>query len=326
MPILQKKVIMPNFRHIPTFHHVTWKMFLFKLGQALGLELKVIRKMGAATFTEEKKREAFGDYQAKEYDVFVTVYSKSGTNWLLQATQQIISHSQAEYDHIHDLVAWPEGPFPGIIPLENLSPIDLFPERLRVIKTALPADYVPYNDASKYISVIRDPKEVVVSSYHFFKGTFGVSDKLGIGEFVDLFTSSEYLRGSWAVHTDSFWRMRDRSNVLVLLFGEMKKDPDAALEKIRAFLEVDLSPEVMELVIKRSSFQYMREHESQFATPFIPFVPVSKIPMMMRSGKTGNSGELLTRDMQAQIDAYCINELKELGSDFPYREVFQVVE
>ena len=45
---------------------------------------------------------------------------------------------------------------------------------------------------------------------------------------------------------------------------------------------------------------------------------------LMRSGKSGNSKELLTTDQQHQIDAHCLRELERIGSDFPYRDKFNV--
>jgi len=41
---------------------------------------------------------------------------------------------------------------------------------------------------------------------------------------------------------------------------------------------------------------------------------------MIRAGRQGGSSELLTRAQQREIDAYCMAELKRLGSDFPYEK------
>jgi hypothetical protein len=41
---------------------------------------------------------------------------------------------------------------------------------------------------------------------------------------------------------------------------------------------------------------------------------------MIRRGKQGGSGELLTPERQRELDEHCIAELKRLGSDFPYEE------
>jgi len=70
----------------------------------------------------------------------------------------------------------------------------------------------------------------------------------------------------------------------------------------------------------------MKAHESQFGPPIVPLVGNKKTPNMMRQGKSGSSGELLSRAQQARIDAYFIAELERLNSDFPYRGTFNLLE
>jgi hypothetical protein len=43
---------------------------------------------------------------------------------------------------------------------------------------------------------------------------------------------------------------------------------------------------------------------------------------MIRSGKSGASEELLTKEQQDAVDRRCLAELERLGSDFPYAELF----
>jgi hypothetical protein len=45
---------------------------------------------------------------------------------------------------------------------------------------------------------------------------------------------------------------------------------------------------------------------------------------MIRKGQSGASSELLTLEQQRRIDDYCRAELKRLGSDFPYDEMFSI--
>jgi hypothetical protein len=45
---------------------------------------------------------------------------------------------------------------------------------------------------------------------------------------------------------------------------------------------------------------------------------------MIRRGAQGGSSELLSPDRQREADVYFMNELKRLGSDFPYEEFCDV--
>ncbi len=35
-------------------------------------------------------------------------YAKSGTNWMMQIAHQLIYHGKGEYNHLHDVVPWPD--------------------------------------------------------------------------------------------------------------------------------------------------------------------------------------------------------------------------
>lgn len=52
---------------------------------------------------------------------------------------------------------------------------------------------------------------------------------------------------------------------------------------------------------------------------------VPERPLMVRSGKVGGSGEALSPEQQATVDRICQDLLRQLGSDFPYAQAFDVV-
>jgi hypothetical protein len=77
---------------------------------------KVMEKTGLWNRLSKRRRRDFygnfGEYQATSHDVFACVYFKSGTNWLMQILVQVIYQGAAEFEHIHDLVPWPDSPDP----------------------------------------------------------------------------------------------------------------------------------------------------------------------------------------------------------------------
>ncbi|MFP8878515.1 MAG: sulfotransferase domain-containing protein [Myxococcota bacterium] len=264
------------------------------------------------------------NYEPTEHDVFVATFGKSGTNWMMQISQQISHYGEAEFEHIHDLVAWPEAPGPGPISIDDPGPQANSPTGLRIIKTHLPADSVPYSEKSTYLTVIRDPKEVLVSSYYFLGAGLGVLSHLSIDDWYELTMMQGALMERWAVHTASFWNWRDRPNVLVTNFGGIKREPRESLEQVVEVMGVQLTPAQFDQVLERSSFPYMKAHESQFSPPKLPFAKEG--PLMIRRGESGSSDELLSRTQQAAIDRCCMKNLAELDSDFPYTTAFDVVE
>jgi hypothetical protein len=296
----------------------------------LGLGPWAIKKMSQKGNGPKGFPAVFRDYTPDAHDVFVSTFAKSGTNWMMQLSHQIVFHGEGEYEHIHDVIPWPD--MQGKMQQKTLLSLDdklvqqASPENLRVIKTHLPAFHVPYDEKAHYLVVVRDPKEVFVSSYYFGMSSFGPLMPT-VEVWFDLFLTDYFplgFGGSWAEHTASYWALKNKPGVLILSFTEMKKDlPDAA-QQVTDCLGLSLSASEMEQVIEKSSFPYMSNLEHKF----VP-VPKGTLPWgegfkMMREGKIGNSGELISLEQQMRIDEYCQNELKRLGSDFPYGDFFQI--
>lgn len=262
----------------------------------------------------------FGAYQATEHDIFVCCYAKSGTNWMMQITYQIAHLGNGKYESIHDVIAWPDG-MRGIVPLDDPTPLANSPTGLRVIKTHLNWDKVPYSPDARYIAVVRDPKDVFVSSYHFAKsvalGVLMPSPKT----WLESFLSEAFFFDSWAEHTAGYWANRDKDNVLVLTFAEMKADLSESVKKVTDFMGVELSQEALEQVVEKSSFAYMKNIDHKFYPGAVsPFADGNG--RMMRKGQNGSSNELLSTEDRIRIDDYMRAKLHELGSDFPYDELF----
>lgn len=299
---------------------------LYWLITKLGFGQKMLSmniKMSAGT---KGGNRAFNSYTPTEHDIFVCTYAKSGTNWMLQIAHQIAFHGAGDYEHIHDVVPWPDlrGAMLKSIALNNQLVQQASPEGKRVIKTHLHAQQVPYNADAHYLVVIRDPKEIFVSSFHFGEGVFGpfMPD---FDSWFELFFTPDFPYNfgcNWAEHTAAYWALRDKSNVQLMLYADMKLDLRKTVAKVATFLGATLSNEETELVIEKSSFAYMSKIDDKFIPMPRDNMPWGKKMKMMREGKPGNSKELLTQAQQERIDQHCKQELARLGSDFPYDDYF----
>lgn len=290
--------------------------------RTLGLGARALDAVIKKIASKDRKPEVFAGYAPAAHDVFVTCFSKSGTNWALQLVTQIAHRGEAEFRHIHDLVPWPEAKFPGIVPLDDPGPRNRAPTGLRAIKTALEAEYVPYHPDAKYVCVARDPKEISVSAYYFLTGIFGLRDHINAQQWFEMDLRPDSILGTWPDHMAGYWAWRDRPNVLVLLYPEMKKDLPGTVDRIAGLLGVELDEQQRAEVIRKCGFSYMATKESCFAPPRLPLLTGKKRGQMMRSGSTGKSAEFLSAAQRAEIDARMLAGLDALGSDFPYAELF----
>jgi aryl sulfotransferase len=266
----------------------------------------------------------FAGYEPTAHDVFVCSYFKSGTTWMLQTAIQTAYRGAAEFENIHHVVPWPDGPGrlkSHMIPLDDASPVVRSPSGLRVIKTHLAQNDVPYSSVAKYIAVVRDPKDVCVSGYHFLRALAWGPLTPSVERWVEYYLSPDFQIGSWAEHLSGYWGIRDRENVLFLTFDDMKRDSSRTVKQVSEFMGVELDSRQFDEVVRRSSFDYMKEFDSRFSPGQVVPWGGSK-GYFIRRGTSGSSGELLTEDQRDRIDSHFRNELFRLGCDFPYDDAF----
>jgi hypothetical protein len=307
-----------------------WKRYLSYV-PLYGFALPMTRILGlAGKWPHAMARQAwrsmggFGDYRATANDIFVCSYIKSGTTWMLQLAVQIAHLGEAEFDNILFAVPWPDGitrQQPYIIPLNDPSPLECSPTGLRVIKTHLPYPSVPHDPDSRYFAVVRDPKDVCVSAYFFFRANVWGPLAPNVANWIDFYMSKDFVFGDWATHLASYWAQRKAPNVLFLTFEDIKGDLEGTVRRFAEFVGVRLTDDQRARVMTRCSFDYMKRNQSRFD-------PIQTVPWanrggsMVRSGRRGGSAELLSKRQRRQIDAHFRAELERLDCDFPYDEVF----
>ncbi len=293
--------------------------------ERLGLAERFLRAGNARRPRPPTKGTVFRGFAPGPQDVMVMTYPKSGTNWVLQIAYQLVHHGHGEFDHIHSVVPWPGAAFgPRVhvheaIPLELATDWQRAPEKKRIIKTHSNWEAIPYSDAAHYIAVIRDPKEVFVSHYLFSRaGLLGATMPS-----LDILFRMYVDRGlppwgCWAEKAAGYWAQRHRPNVLVMSFKAMKRDLRAAVVRVAEFLDIDVDGSVIDKVVELSSFAHMKSICHKFSVT--PLFSWQRSVELVRKGTRGDSGELLSREQQLEIDRHFIAKLERLGCDLPYDE------
>lgn len=140
---------------------------------------------------------------------------------------------------------------------DSNSPTDLQPPY--VIKNHIPATFIPkkfWTVKPKTIYVARNPKDVALSFFHYYKTTYKYAGTMN--DFLSLYLSGLIEFGSQTSHIMDFWNLRHEPNVLFLTYEEMKKDLKKVIRIVAAFLEKAITNAQVEELFEYLQFDQMK--------------------------------------------------------------------
>lgn len=245
----------------------------------------------------------------RETDVFIVTYPKSGTTWMQQILFQIVSGGSMEFGEICEVVPWIEHAHYLGQDIESMS-------HPRIFKTHFDYASVP-KGRCRYIYILRDGRDVAVSFYYFLKGM--TTEECPFRDFfMDFFMAGKSQSGSWFAHVKEWWRHREEENVLILTYESMKEDLAGAVATVAKFCGFNLSRELSRLVVERSDFQFMKQHERQFDDHFVRDRVVANAGIgtwatKVRQGNRGSHRGLFGPDLDVIFEAEFERQMEELG-------------
>ncbi len=184
-------------------------------------------------------------------DVFLVSFPKSGNTWTRFLLANLIYPEQpATFANIHRLIPDPEG--------TTKRDFDRIP-RPRIIKSHDCFD----PRYRRVIYVVRDPRDVVVSQYHYHRKLLKIADDSPIETFVARFLAGETCgSGSWGQHVVTWLATRqEESRFLLLRYEDMIADTAREMSKIVRFLGLTAGTEQIAQAVERSSAGRMRKLE-----------------------------------------------------------------
>jgi hypothetical protein len=186
-------------------------------------------------------------------DIFLVSYPKSGNTWTrFLIANLLFPEKHPDFSNINELI-----PDPEALSQRHL----LRMPRPRVLKSH------QYFDPRypKIIYVVRDPRDVALSQYHFHRKRRMVEDKYPVERFVTRFIAGETsIYGSWAENVGSWLATKyGRAGFLLLRYEDMIADTAAELAKVAAFLNLPMDSSRIAHAVVQSSANKMRELESK---------------------------------------------------------------
>lgn len=251
--------------------------------------------------TEEGIRRALA-FQPQPTDVIITPYAKSGTTWVQQIVHGLRTRGDMNFDEITSVIPWIEMAYD--LGMDLNQPQVASP---RAFKSHLSWELVP--KGARYLYVMRDPKDVVVSMYHFMEGWWFESGAISL----DVFAREQFLhndrRVSYWAHIRSWWPHRHDPNVLFLCYEDMKQDLPGTVRRIAVFIGCTLDDELLNIVVRQSSVEFMRTHKRQFddhlireARDALCGLPTGGDSSKVRTGNVGDHAQELSPELSAELD------------------------
>ncbi len=245
-------------------------------------------------------------YKPDPTDVFIVTPPKCGTTWMQQIVHGLRTRGSMDFDEICRVVPW--------INMAHDVGIDLYAPQVahpRAFKTHSTLDEAP--KGGKYIIVVRDPCDALLSNYHFFEGMFFEKSSVTL----EAFARGSFIprRDIWR-HVLSFWDRRKDDDILPLCYENMKTDLPRTIETVANFIGIPLDDELRQIVLRQSDIRFMQEHKEQFEDHIIRRARSAAMRLppdgqlnKVRNGQVGESKNRVSDEIKKELDEVWLEEI-----------------
>jgi len=230
--------------------------------------------------------------QVRPDDTFLVSYPKSGNTWLRFLIANLLQSN----------------PPVGLLDADNMIPIvDGKAKRFfdamkspRVIKSHF--SFLPAY--KRVIYIVRDPRDVVMSQYHYQIKRGVLAPDTPLDAYVPRFISGDVCPyGSWGEHAASWLATRrHHPNFLLLRYEDMLADPAAGAKRAADFLGLRLDSARIAQAVERSSLESMRKVEKSEGKKWASTAGTRQDMSFFRSAKSGEGRATLSGNALEQIE------------------------
>ena len=251
----------------------------------------MINRLLNATKRELGHTSAGRYFEVFDDDTFIVSFPKSGNTWTRFLIANLLHPSEpATFSNIDRLVPESEG-----LTKNRMARLP----RPRIMKSH------QYFDPRfrKVIYIVRDPRDVVVSQFHFFRKRRRIEDDYSIEEFVRRFVAGETCDyDSWGANVASWLVTRQNSpGFLLLRYEDILARTEEELTRVASFLGLTATPELVAQAVDRSSADRMRKLERDGATATVTKDSRQDVPFV-RSAQAGGWKAMLPEAAVAQME------------------------
>ncbi|KAI4886706.1 hypothetical protein NFI96_021395 [Prochilodus magdalenae] len=162
----------------------------------------------------------YEDFTFRPDDVLIVTFPKSGTTWLQEMIPLVLS--EGDLASVQTLPNWDRVPW-----LEEHRAIVLnLEERPSPRVFATHFHHYMMNESylkvkPKVVYVMRNPKDVFTSSFHYYGMASYLVDPGTTDEFLEKFLNGKIMFGSWFDHVKGWLNVKDQENIFYIAYEEM---------------------------------------------------------------------------------------------------------
>ncbi|XP_077645972.1 sulfotransferase 2B1 [Lonchura striata] len=260
--------------------------------------------------------EAARDFPVEDDDVFNVTYQKSGTVWMLEILSLVLRGGDPAW--CRSVPSWERGPWLETLPglrrarrnarprlLCSHLPLPLFPRAARASR-------------AKVIYTVRNPKDVLVSLFHFSRMFRPYKDPGSLQEFMEKFLEGDVPFGSWFQHVRGWLQLRGHENFFWITYEELQQDLRGSVERLCSFLGRPLSPAALDAVVANASFTAMSNNPMSNFSLSPSFILDRRRGPFLRKGISGDWRNHLSPEQSRRFDRVYRERMAGLGVSFPW--------
>lgn len=273
--------------------------------------------------------EAVKTFEIRPDDVMVCAYPKAGTHWIWEIVS-MVTKGKAEYEPTT------KGDF--MLEFTSLDRINSAPSP-RVLNSHLAVSSLPdqlFSKHTKIVHVMRNPKDIAVSYYHYIKQAFKTMPE-SLRLYETFSESLPYVTGEYGVYMivsmfkyykEMVQFIKDNpTQVLNLHFEEVKLNDEQAVKRVADFLNKDLPDDVIHDIAEKCSFKKLKHAEETYKLPWGIASQMTeeereknkdKLATAYRKGETGDWKNHFTVAENEQFDKLLADEFKDCDIHFIY--------
>ncbi|KAK1806717.1 hypothetical protein P4O66_005215 [Electrophorus voltai] len=260
----------------------------------------------------------FEKFVVQDDDVFIVSYPKSGTTWMQEIIPLLLNGGDltpVQTIPNWDRVPWLEETRAAVVMDKLSSP--------RAIVSHMPYHLMPstfFSSKAKVVYIARNPKDVVVSSFHFHRMASFLDDPGTFEEFINKFQTGQVLFGKWTDHMKS-WKNPDLGDrILYITYEELVQDLRGGIKRILCFLGRKLSEDALDRVTEHCQFKNMKHNKMSNYSLVPQEIMDGNKSSFLRKGIAGDWKNHFSPELEAKFIATINEEMKRSGIRFSWDE------